>query len=105
EEVTPKQIEATTSNTPEPSPPWWETLWEPDRRPHAPGVWVVYFSLAALPLFGIGGWFVPSADGPRRALVFGLLVIYVACGMGLLLATSFLGLRRYLRQRKLEMPM
>jgi hypothetical protein len=68
-------------------------------------VWVVYFSLAALPLFGIGGWFVPSADGSRRALVFGLLVIYVASGMGLLLATSFLGLRRYLRQRKLEMPM
>jgi len=99
------QVEAVTSAEAQPSPPWWETLWEPDRRPHAPGVWVVYFSLAALPLFGIGGWFVPSADGPRRALVFGLLVIYVACGMGLLLATSFLGLRRYLRQRKLEMPM
>jgi hypothetical protein len=87
------------------TPPWWETLFEPDRRPHAPGVWVVYFSLAALPLFGIGGWFVPSADGTRRSLVFGLLVIYVASGMGLLLATSFLGLRRYLRQRRLEMPL
>jgi hypothetical protein len=85
--------------------PWWETLLEPDRRPHAPGVWVIYFSLAALPLFGIGGWFVPGADAPRRAYVFGLVVIYVASGLGLLLATSFLGLRRYLRQRKLEMPM
>jgi hypothetical protein len=99
-----RQVEATSASGTERSPPWWETLWEPDRRPHAPGVWVVYFSLAALPLFGIGGWFVPAADGPRRALVFGLLVIYVASGMGLLLATSFLGLRRYLRQRKLEMP-
>ncbi len=98
------QPEAVTDAASANSPPWWETLWEPDRRPHAPGVWVVYFSLAALPLFGIGGWFVPSGDGPRRALVFGLLVVYVACGMGLLLATSFLGLRRYLRQRKLEMP-
>ena len=68
-------------------------------------MWVVYFSLAALPLFGIGGWFVPAADPARRSLVFGLLVIYVASGMGLLLATSFLGLRRYLRQRKLEMPL
>ncbi|HEY2411458.1 MAG TPA: DUF4129 domain-containing protein [Pirellulaceae bacterium] len=97
-------LEAVSGTVSEASPPWWETLWEPDRRPHAPGVWVVYFSLAALPLFGIGGWFVPAADGPRRALVFGLLVIYVACGMGLLLATSFLGLRRYLRQRKLEIP-
>lgn len=98
-------LEATTSTEVPATPPWWETLWEPDRRPHAPGVWVVYFSLAALPLFGIGGWFVPAADPARRALVFGLLVIYVACGMGLLLATSFLGLRRYLRQRKLEMPL
>src|SRR5260370_13906357 len=24
------------------------------RRPHVPGVWVVYFSLAALPLYGLG---------------------------------------------------
>lgn len=96
--------EATTSTNTAPAPPWWETLLEPDRRPHAPGVWVVYFSLAALPLFGIGGWFVP-ADAARRSLVFGLLVIYVASGLGLLLATSFLGLRRYLRQRKLEMPL
>lgn len=97
--------EATTATTAEATPPWWETLLEPDRRPHAPGVWVVYFSLAALPLFGIGGWFVPAAEPARRSLVFGLLVIYVASGMGLLLATSFLGLRRYLRQRKLEMPL
>ena len=97
--------EATTSNAAAPSPPWWETLLEPDRRPHAPGVWVVYFSLAALPLFGIGGWFVPASDPVARSRVFGLLVIYVASGMGLLLATSFLGLRRYLRQRRLEMPL
>src|SRR6478609_1124156 len=97
--------EATTNTAIAPTPPWWETFLEPDRRPHAPGVWVVYFSLAALPLFGIGGWFVPAAEAARRSLVFGLLVIYVASGMGLLLATSFLGLRRYLRQRKLEMPL
>jgi uncharacterized protein DUF4129 len=97
--------EATTTTDAKPTPPWWETFLEPDRRPHAPGVWVVYFSLAALPLFGLGGWFVPSSDPVGRARVFGLLVIYVASGMGLLLATSFLGLRRYLRQRQLEMPM
>ena len=41
----------------------------------------------------------------RERACSGLLVIYVASGMGLLLATSFLGLRRYLRQRKLEMPL
>jgi hypothetical protein len=32
------------------------------------------------------------------------LSIYVTSGLGLLLVTSFLGLRRYLRQRKLQMP-
>jgi hypothetical protein len=97
-------LEATTSTeTPREKKSWWDMLLEPDRRPHAPGVWVVYFSLAALPLFGIGGWFV--SDPSSRAFTFRLLVIYVASGMGLLLATSFLGLRRYLRQRRLQMPL
>jgi len=75
-----------------------------DRRPHAHGLWVVYFSLAALPLFGLGQLFVPGASLARRRYVFALLVAYVASGLGLLLLTSFLGLRRYLRQRRLRMP-
>ncbi len=32
------------------------------------------------------------------------MVAYVGCGLGLLLTTCFLGLRRYLRQRRLKMP-
>src|SRR5436309_825784 len=51
-------LEATTGLQPPPERSWWDVILEPDRRPHAPGVLVVYFSLAALPLFGIGGWFV-----------------------------------------------
>lgn len=74
------------------------------RRPHTPGVWVVYFSLAALPLFGLGQALIPIEQTGRRRYAFWLLAIYVASGMGLLLTTSFLGLRRYLRQRKLTMP-
>ncbi len=77
---------------------------DPAQRPHAPGLWVVYFSLAALPLFGIGQVFIPSADLTRRSSAFRYLWFYVASGLGLLLTTSFLGLRRYLRQRKLSMP-
>jgi hypothetical protein len=84
--------------------PWWERFLEADRRPHAPGVWVVYYSLAALPLFGIGGWFIPASDAGVRTRAFLFLLVYVASGLTLLLATSFLGLRRYLRQRRLEMP-
>jgi hypothetical protein len=83
---------------------FWQRYVEGQHRPHAPGVWVVYFSLAALPLFGIGQWLIPESDTAGRIRAFWLLCVYVACGMGLLLTTSFLGLRRYLRQRRIEMP-
>jgi hypothetical protein len=77
----------------------------PGNRPvHAPGKWLVYFSLAALPIFGIGQMFIPSGDTERRSYGFSLLALYVASAIGLLLTTSFLGLRRYLRQRNLKMP-
>ena len=75
-----------------------------DRPVHAPGKWVVYFSLAALPIFGIGQLFIPAHDTEARASGFSLLAVYVASALGLLLTTSFLGLRRYLRQRNLKMP-
>ena len=57
------------------------------RRPHAPGVWVVYFSLAALPLFGIGQVFLPAGSLAARQYAFCLLCTYTASGLGLLLAT------------------
>ena len=66
---------------------------------------MVYFSLAALPLFGIGQLFIPKDDLAARQYAFRLLFIYTASGLGLLLSTSFLGLRRYLRQRRQEMPL
>ena len=72
--------------------------------PGSPGLWVVYFSLAALPLFGIGQALLPAdASGSRRlGLIF--VVLYMSAALGLLITTSFLGLRRYLRQRYLRMP-
>ncbi len=81
------------------------TLRTPRGKPHAPGVWIVYFSLAALPLFGLGQLAIPVYQESRRRYAFFLLAVYVASGLGLLLTTSFLGLRRYLRQRRLPMPM
>ena len=74
------------------------------KTPHTPGLWVLYFSLAALPLFGIGQKWIPASDVGRRQYAFGLLAVYVAAGLALLVTTSFLGLRRYLRQRRVEMP-
>src|SRR5262249_11972055 len=94
-----------TTTQQQPARPWWQQWLMNDRRPHAPGVWVVYFSLAALPLFGFGGWFVPAADSGSRTRAFQFLAVYVGSALALLLATSFLGLRRYLRQRRLEMPL
>lgn len=98
-------IEATTSRSPPAlSGRLWERFVEHRKRPHAPGVWVIYFSLAALPLFGIGQRFIPAAELGARRYAFQLLCVYTASGLGLLMTTSFLGLRRYLRQRRLEMP-
>ena len=72
--------------------------------PHPPGHWVVWFSLAALPLFGIGQMLLPREDDAARQAGFVYLFVYVTAALGLLLTTSFLGLRRYLRQRYLTMP-
>ena len=74
------------------------------KTPHPPGLWVVYFSLAALPLFGIGEKLLPVDNLAARHSALVYLFVYVAAALGLLLATSFLGLRRYLRQRYLPMP-
>jgi uncharacterized membrane protein YgcG len=97
-----EEIEGTTSR--EVPTSFWQRYAKHERRPHTPGVWVVYFSLAALPIFGIGQWFIPVSDLAGRRHVFWLLGVYVASGLALLVTTSFLGLRRYLRQRRIEMP-
>lgn len=74
------------------------------RKPHAPGLWVVYFSMGALPVFGLGQWTLPVADTEARFRAFLLCIVYVTSALALLLTSSFLGLRRYLRQRHLMMP-
>jgi hypothetical protein len=86
---------------------WWaryQRYREQRRKQHTPGVWVVYFSLAALPLFGLGQSLIPVEEESRRRYVFWLMVLYVGSGLGLLLTTTFLGLRHYLRQRQVRMP-
>jgi len=86
---------------------WWERFQrqrEERKKTRPPGVWVVYFSLAALPIFGLGQALIPTEEVEQRRYTFWLMGIYVASGLGLLVTTAFLGLRRYLRQRNLEMP-
>jgi hypothetical protein len=68
------------------------------------GVWVVYFALGTLPIFGLGQALIASEDAGRRRFVFWLMSLYAGCALGLLMTTCFLSLRRYLRQRGVTMP-
>jgi hypothetical protein len=81
----------------------WQRYRQERKKRRTPGVWVVYFAIVALPLFGLGQALIPVDAEDRRREVFWLMVLYVGCSLGLLLTTCFLGLRRYLRQRKTEM--
>jgi hypothetical protein len=86
---------------------WWERFVrfrDAQRKRHTPGTWVIYFSLGALPIFALFQALIPAEEAVRRRYTFLLMAVYVASGLGLLLTTCFLGLRRYLRQRNLRMP-
>jgi hypothetical protein len=86
---------------------WWQRLQEHRagrKKKRTLGVWVIWFSLAALPLFGLGQSLIGPEEQDRRRYVFWLMTVYVGCGLSLLMTTCFLGLRRYLRQRRLRMP-
>jgi hypothetical protein len=91
----------------DPKVTWWQRYqrFRAERqKKQPPGVWVVYFALAALPIFGLGQALIGVADVERRTYSFWLMTLYMASSLGLLVTTAFLGLRRYLRQRRLEMP-
>lgn len=74
------------------------------QKPHTPGTWIVYFSLAAFPLFGLGQSLIPADDAARRRATFLQMVVYVGSGLMLLVTTSLLGLRKYLRERNAKVP-
>ena len=90
-----------------PAVPKEKSAKKPSRKftpPQSPGRWVIYFSVAALPLFGVGQMLLPGDAATSRRAGFIFLALYLAAALGLLVTTSFLGLRRYLRQRYLKMP-
>jgi len=74
------------------------------KKPHTPGVWVLYFALAALPLFALGQATIASDDDERRSATFWQMAMYVGSALGLLVTTSLLGLRRYLEDRNARLP-
>jgi Domain of unknown function (DUF4129) len=87
----------------------WLARWKRFRehqttKPHTPGTWIVYFSLAAFPLFGLGQSLIPADDAARRRATFLQMTAYVGSGLMLLVTTSLLGLRKYLRERNAKIP-
>ena len=90
-------------------PAGWLERWQNYRawkkgKPHTPGVWVLYFALAALPLFALGQSAITADDGARRSAAFWQMAVYVGSALGLLVTTSLLGLRRYLEARNAHLP-
>ncbi len=99
---------ATKKKKGEPAGGWLER-WQKYRewqkkKPHTPGVWVLYFALAAIPLFALGQSVIPSDDDARRSATFWQMAMYVGSALGLLVTTSLLGLRRYLEARNARLP-
>ena len=74
------------------------------KKAHTPGVWVLYFSLAALPLFALGQSLIDPADSATRRATLLQMAVYVGSGLGLLVTTTLLGLKRYLEQRNARIP-
>src|ERR1700722_12142504 len=57
------------------------------KGPHPPGVWVIYFALAALPLFALGQSLVDPEDDARREATFLQMAVYVGSALALLVTT------------------
>ena len=82
----------------------WSYLWglitEPEGRKHPPGAWIIYFAIIAVPIFTLAQWMIPPEEQEAATKY---VTVYLLSAMGLLLATSLLGLRRYLRRRRAVM--
>ncbi|TVP95339.1 MAG: DUF4129 domain-containing protein [Planctomycetaceae bacterium] len=73
------------------------------RRTRQPGRTVLWLTAAALPMFGLGQ---ATLHGQPDAVAASVraLAVYLFAALSLLVATSFLGVRSYLRRRGVAMP-
>ena len=79
--------------------------WLFKKSKNSPGLWVLYFSAAALPIFGFGQAFIPVANSGSRQFAFMMFVVYMMSALGLLMTTSLLSLSRYVMSKRTVMPM
>lgn len=90
--------------TNEASPSGWQPRTQKTKAGHQPGRTVLYLAVGALPLFGIGQFFIGQFPASWERAKW-LLIVYLFTSLSLLVVTSFLSLRRYLRQRGTEMSL
>ncbi len=81
------------------------TIQESKSKKHNPGMWVLYFSVVVIPLFGMTSMFGLESSEWNANQRFLFVVGFYAFTLSLLATTNLLGLRRYWRQRGVEMPM
>jgi hypothetical protein len=72
------------------------------RQQHNPGIWVLYFALLAIPIFGLGQLTIQNEEARRRVITY--LVVYFISATALLVTTNIIGMRRYLRHKRVHMP-
>ena len=87
-----------------PRPDFWKRIVNMGRKPNTPGLTIVYFSLAAIPIFGLGQSFIAVDDTASRIFSIKMFVLFSISALCLLLVTSLLGLNQYLLKRGVTMP-
>lgn len=83
---------------------WRDFRTAQNKKPHTPGVTVLYFALAALPLFALGQSLIDPADAARRRATFVYMALYIGSALALLVTTSLFGLKKYLEERNARVP-
>ena len=73
------------------------------KRHRPPGFYLMRFGLVSVIVMGLIQGLIPAAQADDRQLAMSLLFVHVGSGLALLLSTSLLNLRRYLRQRGMPM--
>ncbi len=85
-------------------PPTSEKTWVGRLPPGHPGVVILYFSLVALPLFGLGVYLF-DLNQPAAHFRMGVyLFIYLWCALALLCLATLSQLRSYFKSRRVTLP-
>jgi hypothetical protein len=103
EDVEPEVYGATSDET-QKKPNFFQMIVRLGRKENTPGLSVIYFSIAAIPIFGLGQGMIPAEAVSSRQFAFNMFFFYMVGALGLLLTTSLLSLQQYLSKRDVALP-